>query len=151
MAVASVGAVGGALVSQHVYDMQPCPWCVLQRLIFLAIALLCVVAALWNSRGSRLALSLVTLQLAASGMASALWQQLVASKSTSCNLTLADKIVSALGLDGALPWLLEVRANCADAAAPLLGLPYAYWSLALFALLALASLRVMTSPVRRRY
>ncbi len=151
MAIASVGAVAGALVSQHVYDMQPCPWCILQRLIYLAIAVLCVVGALWNSRGARLALGLVTLLLAAGGIASALWQQLVASKSASCNLTLADKIVSALGLDGALPWLLEVRANCADAVAPLLGVPYAYWSLALFALLALGALRVMTSPARRRY
>jgi disulfide bond formation protein DsbB len=37
--------VGGALVSQHVFDMQPCPWCVLQRLIFVAIALVCLVGA----------------------------------------------------------------------------------------------------------
>jgi len=32
-------AVAAALVSQHALDMQPCPWCVLQRLIFVAIAL----------------------------------------------------------------------------------------------------------------
>ena len=32
-------ALGAALVSQHVFDMQPCPWCVLQRLIFVALAL----------------------------------------------------------------------------------------------------------------
>lgn len=151
MAIASVGAVAGALVSQHVYDMQPCPWCILQRLIYLAIAVVCVAAALWNSRGPRLALGLVTLLLAGGGIASALWQQLVASKSASCNLTLADKIVSALGLDGALPWLLEVRANCADATAPLFGVSYAYWSLALFVLLALAAVRVMTTPATRRY
>ena len=31
----AVAAVGAALVSQHVFDIQPCPWCVLQRLIFL--------------------------------------------------------------------------------------------------------------------
>ena len=34
VAVVCVAALGAALVSQHVYDMQPCPWCVLQRLIF---------------------------------------------------------------------------------------------------------------------
>jgi disulfide bond formation protein DsbB len=31
-------ALAVALVSQYVFDMQPCPWCVLQRLLFLAIA-----------------------------------------------------------------------------------------------------------------
>ena len=36
-AAISVAAVGGALVSQHVYDIMPCPWCVLQRLIFVLI------------------------------------------------------------------------------------------------------------------
>ena len=26
-------AVGAAAVAQYVFDMQPCPWCVLQRFI----------------------------------------------------------------------------------------------------------------------
>ena len=38
IALLSLAAVAAALVSQHMFDMQPCPWCVLQRLIFLAIA-----------------------------------------------------------------------------------------------------------------
>jgi protein dithiol:quinone oxidoreductase len=36
-------AVGVALLSQYRFDMQPCPWCVFQRLLLLAIA---VVAAM---------------------------------------------------------------------------------------------------------
>ncbi len=39
VAAAGVAAVGAALVTQHVYGMQPCPWCVLQRAIFLAISI----------------------------------------------------------------------------------------------------------------
>src|SRR3546814_14827190 len=38
-------AVGLALVSQHVYDMPPCAWCVLQRLIYLAIGVVAMVGA----------------------------------------------------------------------------------------------------------
>ena len=38
IALASLGAVAIALVSQHVFDMRPCAWCVFQRLIFLVIA-----------------------------------------------------------------------------------------------------------------
>ncbi|HSW23468.1 MAG TPA: disulfide bond formation protein B, partial [Burkholderiaceae bacterium] len=43
-------AVGVALLTQHVFDMRPCPWCVLQRLEFVAIALAAGLALLWRSR-----------------------------------------------------------------------------------------------------
>lgn len=146
MAVLCLTAVGIALVSQHVFDMQPCPWCILQRLIYLAIAALCLISAAVSAGLVRRGIGVLTLLLALSGGASALYQELVASKSQSCNLTFADKVISALGLDGALPDLLAVRANCADAAVAILGVPYAYWSLALFAVLAWAALRVTRHP-----
>ena len=53
VAVLSLAAVGAALISQHTFDMQPCPWCVLQRLIFVAIALVCIVGALIRSTAAR--------------------------------------------------------------------------------------------------
>ena len=147
MAALCVGAVAAALVSQHVFDMQPCPWCILQRVIYLAIAALCLIGALWSSITARCGLGVLALLLSLSGAASALYQHLVASKSASCNLTFADKVISALGLDGRLPWLLQVNANCSDAAVSLLGVPYAYWSLALFVVLAVAAvLIVRTQP-----
>ena len=68
-------------------------------------------------------------------MAAALWQHFVAAVSSSCNLTLADRIVSGLRLDGLLPEVFEARASCADATVQLLGLPYEFWSLGLFMLL----------------
>ena len=55
MAAASLGAVGLALVSQHVFDMQPCPWCVLQRLVFVLIALAAGTGALWRRPAGRAA------------------------------------------------------------------------------------------------
>ncbi len=84
----------------------------------------------------------LALLLALIGAAAALYQELVAAKSASCNLTFADKVMSALGLDSVLPWLFQVYASCADAAVALLGVPYAYWSLALFAALALGAAKV---------
>ena len=53
MAAVSVGAVAVALVSQHVFDMQPCPWCVLQRLVFVLIALAAGTGALWRRPAGR--------------------------------------------------------------------------------------------------
>ena len=132
-ALVCIAAVAAALVSQHMFDMQPCPWCVLQRVIFLAIALACGLALPWRSRVGRLTSTALASLLAASGIAAALWQHFQAAASASCNLTLADKIVSGfLQLDSLLPDVFSPRASCADAAVNLLGIPYDFWSLALF-------------------
>ena len=77
------------------------------------------------------------------GIAAALYQHFVAAKSASCNLTLADKIVSGLGLDKALPPVFEVNASCADAAVDLLHVPYEFWSLGLYVLLVAAVIWVL--------
>ncbi|HEX4235341.1 MAG TPA: disulfide bond formation protein B [Caldimonas sp.] len=143
VAAASFGVVVAALVSQHEFAMEPCPWCVLQRLIFLAIGACALLGLLWRSVvGSRVAAG-IALLLAADGVAAAFWQQLVAAKSESCNLTLADRVVGATGLDQLLPSVFEARASCADAAVSLLGVPYAYWSAAAFVICAIALLRIL--------
>jgi len=143
IAVACLAAVGGALVGQHVYDMQPCPWCVLQRLIFVVIALVAIVGAIFGSYLARTVAATLAVLLALAGGAAAVWQHAVAAKSASCNLTLADKVLSAVGLNRALPDVFEPRASCADAAVNLLGVPFEYWSLALFVLLVIASILSM--------
>ena len=142
MAAACVAALGAALLSQHVFDMPPCPWCVLQRLIFVVIALACVAGLAWRSATGRRVAATLALLLAASGVAAAAWQHWVAAKSQSCNLTLADRIVSAVKLDSLLPQVFYPYASCADAAVDLLGVPYALWSLALFVLLGVAAVQV---------
>ena len=133
VALICIAALAVALISQHVFDMQPCPWCVLQRVIYLAIALACGLGLLWRSRTGRLVATALALVLAVSGIAAALWQHFQAAASASCNLTLADKIVSRwLQLDSLLPDVFSPRASCADAAVNLLGVSYDFWSLALF-------------------
>jgi disulfide bond formation protein DsbB len=147
----SLGALGAALVSQHVFDMQPCPWCVLQRLIFVVLAFAALLGLLWTSRSGRRTSAALGIVLAALGVAAALWQHAVAAKSASCNLTLADRIVSGLQLDALLPSVFAATASCADAAAPLFGLPYEYWSLALFGLLGLALVMALLQRGPARY
>lgn len=130
-------AVGAALVSQHALAMEPCPWCILQRLIFLVAGLVASIGIVVRSRTARAAIAGLGIALAAAGLAAALWQQLVAAKSASCNLTLADRIVGWTQLDRLLPDVFEARASCADAAVSLLGVPYAIWSALAFVVLAL--------------
>lgn len=138
IAVLSVAAVGAALVSQHVFGMEPCPWCILQRVIFLAIALACLIGL-----AARRAAGAAVLLLALCGIAAALWQHFQAAASSSCAMTVADRIVGAMKLDSLWPDVFLARASCADAAVSLLGVPYDFWSLALFVVLGLGGLGVL--------
>jgi disulfide bond formation protein DsbB len=145
VALISLGGVAAAMVSQHVYDMQPCPWCVLQRLIFVVIALVAGLGLLWRSSTGRFTIAIGLDLLATLGIVTALWQHFVAAASQSCNLTLADKIMSATGLDGLLPEVFAARASCADAAVNMFGVPYEFWSLALFAMVGALAVLAMLS------
>ncbi len=136
-ALASFGAVAAALVSQHAFAMEPCPWCVLQRLVFVAIGFFGLLGLVWRGpAGIRVAGTSILL-LAITGLAAALWQHFAAAKSASCNLTLADRVMNATGLNALLPAVFEARASCAEAAVSLWGVSYDFWSAALFAALAI--------------
>ncbi|MEO5732273.1 MAG: disulfide bond formation protein B [Rubrivivax sp.] len=141
--VIALGAVGAALYTQHMLDMQPCAWCVLQRVIFVAIALAALPALLVRARPAQWFSGLLMGALALCGVAAALWQHFVAASSQSCNLTLADRIVGGLGLDNLLPQVFAAYASCADAATRLVGVPYEFWSLALFVLLLLLAMPLL--------
>lgn len=140
MALLSLGSVALALWTQHALGMEPCPWCILQRILFVLIGAVALLGLLWRGAiGTWLTLLLIV-ALSLAGVAAALWQHFVAAASDSCNRTLAEKIISGLGLDGSLPEIFQPRASCADAAVKLLGLPYEFWSLGLFVLLGLMAL-----------
>lgn len=138
----SVGAVGIALISQHVYDMPPCAWCVLQRLIYLGIAVICWLGlAVSRVRPSAArATCAIAVIAAAGGMVAAWYQYTVAAEMFSCAHTFADRFMVQSGLDAGVPWLFGIYATCMDARVELLGIEYALWSLALFAILALLGL-----------
>jgi hypothetical protein len=56
VALAAFAAVGLALLSQHVYGMEPCPWCVLQRIVFVAIGAFALLGVAWRgAAGARVA------------------------------------------------------------------------------------------------
>ena len=134
--VLALGAVGIAALAQYAFDMQPCPWCVLQRLIYIVVGVLALLGAVLSRTPRRIAIGLALL-VALSGIASALWQQLRAVNENSCDLSLAERIIGKLQLDRLLPELFEARTSCADAAVSVLHIPFAVWSCAMFVLLAL--------------
>ncbi|WP_374565914.1 disulfide bond formation protein B [Ideonella sp.] len=142
IALMCFGSVGLALVSQYQFDMQPCPWCTFQRLLFLLIGAFAVLGLLM-SNGIRRVLAAGGLMIAVCGVAAALWQYFVAAKSDSCNLTLADRIMQAMGLYDHAPQVFAPMASCAEASVTLLGIPYAFWSLLAFLLVGLGCVQVM--------
>lgn len=139
MAVASFAAVGIALIAQHHFGVKPCPWCVLQRGIFLAIGVFSLLGWLVQAKRSLRQVAVVAvLLLCAAGVTAAVFQHEVASQSASCAMGLADKIVTALNLEELWPSVFMITANCADAAAyRLVGLPYEVWSGLLFVVIGL--------------
>ena len=146
VAAACIAAVTAALLAQYGFDMRPCPWCILQRLIYLALALVCVAAAMVDARGPRHALAGLALVLAGCGVAAAIWQHVVAARQFSCNLTFADNVITALRLESLVPPLFQVTATCAEAQVSVLGVPFEYWSLLLFVLLGAVIARLMLRP-----
>ena len=123
-----------ALFSQHVLGMLPCAWCVFQRLIFIAIAIVCLLVNFSGSVVYQKVLALIAAALSVGGIIAAWYQYSVASVSFSCDMTFADVFMSRqTGLDAAVPWLFGIYATCMDAAVELFGVEYAVWALLLFA------------------
>lgn len=152
VAAACLLSVAAALATQHLMGMQPCPWCVLQRLLALGVAAAALLGLGLHSlrlQVLRNTLAGVAGLLAAAGLAAALWQHFVAAQSTSCALSWADRVMSATGLDTWWPEVFAPMASCAEAKAVLLGLPYEAWSGALFAGCLLACVLALR-PAHRR-
>lgn len=146
----SFAGVAAALVAQHGFKVRPCPWCVLQRFIFIVIGTLAGLGWLLQRFKPALLASLVAVPLLTlAGLVSAWYQHDVASQMASCNLTFADRVLTALGLEELWPKVFMVTASCAEAAAyRLLGLPYEIWSGALYGLLLALALIGLKSARR---
>src|SRR5690606_8192885 len=69
------------------------------------------------------------------GLAAAGYQHFVAAQSNACGFSWADRVIYDARLDESMPWLFKATASCSEANLPLLGVPFAIWSAALFALL----------------
>ena len=111
-ALIGAAALAAAVVSQHAFGFEPCSWCVLQRLIVLLLILVCAAGALMGTRERpRRWPAWGAFPLALSGLGAALWQHFVAASSSSCNLTLADRIVSGLRLDALAAEIVDAYNN----------------------------------------
>lgn len=146
-AVFALAAVGVALVLQHAFDMRPCAWCTLQRLVYLAVAVFALTGWALGARASVVrGFALLAAFASFAGLAAALHQQFVAAQTASCAFTFADRVLMQSRLDELAPWLFFADASCSEANVALLGVPFALWSAAAFVLLAAGSLAAIRRP-----
>lgn len=141
-AILSMLALGVALISQHVFAMRPCAWCVFQRLILLAIIIFSIIGHIgvqYKIMALRIIARLAVIASAWGGVMAAWYQHSVAAKLFSCDMTFADEFMIKSGLESALPWLFGIYATCMESSVDVLGLPYAIWALLFFVLVALIS------------
>jgi disulfide bond formation protein DsbB len=87
--------------------------------------------------------------LALVGVAAAAWQSFGPVDAAGCSLTLADRIVQATTLDVRLPFLFSATANCDEANVPLLGIPFAIWSMLTFVIITLMMIFASASTLLR--
>ncbi len=137
------GLLAFALYAQYVLMMDPCPLCILQRVVFIALGLVFLVGALHAPRGSKrwiYVLLLLLIALAGTAIAARhLWiQSLPADQVPSCGAPLGYLLETRAGNGGLIGVLEKVLTGSGECARvePILGLPMPAWSLLWFVLLA---------------
>jgi len=139
-AMLCIALVAAALYFQHAAGLEPCPLCILQRIAFIAIAVILLAAAAHNPRNrGRRAYAAVTGAVAALGALVAarhVWlQSLPAERVPECGPGLG-YLLDAFPLQHALALVLRGSGECAEVQWQLAGLSMPAWSLAWLVLLA---------------
>lgn len=135
--------IASALVMQHVFELEPCPLCIFQRISFMVAGGLFLIGALFNpvSAGKRALISGLNLLALATGIGLALrhiWlQNLPPSEVPSCGPGL-DYMMEVLPFTSVVRQVLSGSGECAEISWAFLGLSIPWWTL--FAYIGLAGL-----------
>ena len=141
--------LAGAYGLEWIAGMEPCPLCMVQRLVFVGMALVFLVAFLHGSASwGRFVYAGLSTLIAASGVAVAarhLWlQSLPPEEVPACGPGL-DYMVDAFGFLETVPMVLAGSGECAEIH-PVLGLTLPGWTLGAYVLLALWALWTARRP-----
>lgn len=135
IAAACFALLGTALYLQHGLDMLPCPLCVIQRYLFLAVAVACLVGA-WRAP---LGATVVALLAALGGLGTAgKHLYVLAHPGLSCGIDPVETFLNKIPTATYLPFIFKADGLCEDALAPWFGLSIPQWSFLWFGLFTLA-------------
>jgi disulfide bond formation protein DsbB len=136
VAVFCVALLGVALYLQIVEEMAPCPLCIIQRYLFVLIALICLLFAFLPATSARTGAGLGAL-VALGGVGTACWHLWVqAHPGTACVIDPLETTLNTIPTAKLLPTLFMADGLC-SIHYPFLGLSIPQWSLICFALIML--------------
>jgi disulfide bond formation protein DsbB len=137
--LACIGLLAGALYLQHWKNLDPCPWCIVQRLDFMLIGLIALAAALHRPDwlGVTVYASLGFLASAAGiGIAGYhIWLQADPSRA-GCIGSPLERWLDQIAIGKMIPPLLQYDGPCTLKPWSFLGLSVPEWSFAWFVILA---------------
>jgi disulfide bond formation protein DsbB len=132
-----VALLAGALYFQIVEEMAPCPWCVIQRYIFVAIAIVCLVFAFLPNTLHRTGITLAAL-LSAGGAGAAGWLLWVqAHPGVSCGIDPMETSLNTLLPAQWFPTLFQADGLCTTVYDNILGLSISQWACVAFVALTI--------------
>lgn len=142
--IACAALIGSAFYLQYVEDLDPCPLCMMQRLVIYVLALTFLIASLHKPQliGQRCYAGLITLiSLAGAGFASRqLWlQSLPADQVPACGPSL-DYMIDVLPWTEVLSVMMRGTGDCAKVAWTFLSLSIPAWTLIAFIIFAVLGL-----------
>lgn len=136
IAAACIALLGVAMYLQHVMDMLPCPLCVIQRYLFLGIALAALLGAAVDKPRLGAGLGLLS-ALGGIGVAGK-HLYVLANPGFSCGIDPLQTSLNKIFTAEYLPFMFQANGLCEDALAPFFGLSIPQWAFLWFALFGIA-------------
>lgn len=125
------------LYLEHAEGLEPCPLCIVQRVEFIGVGLVCLIAAIHGpQRLGRRVYAGLTLLFSAAGIASAgrqVWLQGLPPDQLPACLPSLEYMMEALPFQDIVRLMLHGTADCAEVTWTLMGLSIPEWSLLAFA------------------
>jgi len=151
VSAASFGLVGAGLALGAMLNLHPCPLCIFQRVLYLAVGFFALAAALGAKQpalrrgGAGLAIAAALGGLATAGYQT--WMQVFPTPSMECGFsdpTPIERLVDWLGMRW--PDMFLATGMCSSKEWVFLGLSMANWSILCFAVLAVATFLAARRP-----
>lgn len=142
-----ITAVAVAEGLQVAWDLQPCTMCILQRYVFLALAMVFAVRAGLTPRHQAATRWLVTSLAVVGVLASVKIRWAMRHQGETCGRDAVAAFLNDLPTATQWPALFEATGVCGDPVPPVMGVPFYLWSVILFTLLLVL---VWRKPVGRR-
>lgn len=145
IATACFGLIGVALYMQHAKDLLPCPYCVIQRYLFIFVGISCLVGA-WRNKVRAAAGTALLFALGGLGVVGK-HLYILAHPGFSCGIDPVETFLNKVPTATLMPWLFKADGYCENATDLVFGLSIPQWSAIWFVILTTTLVTVL---LRRR-